>query len=272
MKTPEGDKETIVICFSDTSVGIPLLDAHLHLTHAPEQEYPRSFRYFTNAAHPDEWSSILSIRESRVFSFLGIHPECGPGPVDDPGWEEAIEKLRKLASTRQIGIGEIGIDNRFYDLVSRSSQILLFSLQLQIARDADLPVTVHQVHALDAVLQAVKATSLSSPWILHGFAGSLPSARQILDLGGYISLNPSLLLKKQNPRELLGFIPSDRLLLESDYPHTRTTDDLASLGYAKMLESWYGICSELLHIDRGRLVEVILENGSVCTNRETARA
>lgn len=251
--------------------GLPLLDAHLHLTHAPEQEYPGSFRYFTNAAHPDEWTSILAIDHKQVFRFLGIHPECGPGPVDDPGWEEAIEQLLLHAQAHTIGIGEIGIDNRFYAQFSRSSQINLLRLQLQIARDLSLPVSIHQVHALDAILQSIKASRLSTPWILHGFAGSIPSARQLLDLGGFISLNPSLLSKPQDLRELLGFLPADRLLLESDYPHTRATDALASLAYGKMLEHWYTRCSELLHIDRGRLIEVILENGSVCTHREAAR-
>lgn len=59
--------------------------------------------------------------------------------------------------------------------------------------------------------------------IIHCYAYGIEEARAFLDLGWYISFSGSITYAKKNKlqayEDLVRFIPSDRLLLETDAPY-----------------------------------------------------
>jgi len=256
-----------VITFSSEYEYPSLLDAHVHLTHSPKTIFPKEFFYFTNAATPDEWSTILSIDSSYILPFLGIHPECGSGPIDDIGWENNLQELRKTALNRSIGIGECGIDQRYYTFFSKLEQLELLISQIKIAQDTMSPLCLHQSHAMESVIAMVKEQQITIPWIMHGFFGSIQTAKHILDLHGYISISPNLLRSKQKVQDLLSYIPPDHILLETDYPYTYIPTMWQGYSYGQLLFSWYQTIADTQSIDIERLIDIVHTNGKIFTNK-----
>ena len=74
-----------------------------------------------------------------VYAAVGIHPEeCGGAA------EEDFETIRQLARhPKVVAIGEIGLDYHWEDNPGREEQQAVFRRQLQLARELNLPVIVH---------------------------------------------------------------------------------------------------------------------------------
>ncbi len=255
-----------MVSFSQYQELPPLLDSHIHLTHATNGTYPEHFRYFTNSASPDGWSSILAVDHKSVFSFLGIHPECGSGPIDDIGWEKHLRNLEGLVKKGTMGIGECGIDNRYYQSFTKFEQYQLLLSQMKIAEKYMRPITLHNVHAAEMIISLLKKERLSTKFMLHGFYGSRQTAKRLLDLGGFLSISPNLLRSEEKFKQLVSYIPTDRILIETDYPYTYIPSEWEDYSYAEVLYTWYDTIAQVRAIDIHTLLDIVLSNGTIFTN------
>lgn len=191
-------------------------DAHLHLTDArdtdsyPWTEVPEMV--FSCTARPSEWEDVVDF-PAPVKHFYGVHPWY----ADE--WNEEVEdRLRSiLASDSNAGIGEIGMDDTRGDT---SLQRTVFERQLTIASELGRTVTVHMVGCERNVLESIRRCSNGIPVILHAFK-SESYVKPFAELNCYFSVGPRLMTKStDNLRRVLSSIPLDRLLLETDAPHT----------------------------------------------------
>ena len=84
-------------------------------------------------------------------------------------------------------------------------------------------MTVHSIRAAKAVLDHVKAYMPPSQGkvVLHWFTGSKAEAKRAIELGCYFSINASM-LENERHAAMVGAIPLDRLLTETDGPFTKT--------------------------------------------------
>lgn len=90
--------------------------------------------------------------------------------------------------------------------------------QIEIAKNNDLPVIVHDREAHGDTLDILKATKPKG--VLHCFSGSKEMAREIIRLGMYIGLNGVATFKNaRKSLEVVKEIPLDRLVLETDCPY-----------------------------------------------------
>ncbi len=171
-------------------------------------------------AGTDEQSSARSVelskKYSRVGASVGIHPH-GAARVSK-GW---LEKLEQLASEDVVlAVGETGLD--FYrNLSPREAQEQIFREHLHLACRVDKPVIVHSRDAHSQTLQILKEEPLPSrAGVMHCFSGNRSQAEAFLELGFYISLAGPLTYPRSHAlRELLNYIPQDRLLMETDSPY-----------------------------------------------------
>jgi TatD DNase family protein len=116
-----------------------------------------------------------------------------------------------------VAVGEIGLDYFVADL-DRDRQRGFFSAQLAIARDADLPVLLHVRKAHDQVLAALKLGDVRGG-IAHAFNGSLPQARQYIDLGFKLGFGGMLTYERSRKlRALAHALPLSAIVLETDAP------------------------------------------------------
>jgi TatD DNase family protein len=152
-----------------------------------------------------------------IYAAVGTHPHDAR-LFDDQAEQRIANLIKQSASV--IAWGEIGLDFH-YDNSPREVQMNVFGRQLELARDARLPVIIHTREAEDETIEILKSRWAGSnlPGIMHCFSGSLALAQQALELGFLISFSGIVTFKKaEDLRAIAGQVPLDRLLIETDCP------------------------------------------------------
>ena len=77
------------------------------------------------------------------------------------------------------------------------------------------------------VIEILEKYNISTP-IFHWYTGPLGLIPQIIELGGYFSVNEAMTLS-ENGRRIISKIPLNRLLTESDAPYNRKSNIISAL-------------------------------------------
>ena len=149
-----------------------------------------------------------------VYASVGVHPHDSKSMTDD-----SVALLEKLAAhPKAMAVGEIGLDYH-YDFSPRDVQRKRFREQLELARKLSKPVIVHEREALTDTLDIIGEYSDLSG-VVHCFSGSLETAKTIIGMGWYLSFTGVVTYKNaRRAPEVLGWMPSDRIMLETDCPY-----------------------------------------------------
>ena len=165
----------------------------------------------------------LAEKYDSMYATLGIHPHEASLATD-----AVFEKMRQWAKhPKVIAWGEIGLDY-FYDHSPRDVQKRVFSKQMELAKEAKLPIVIHcrpsnnSEDAWDDCLGMIRdqwsPTGLGG--ILHCFTGNWDQAKQGLDMGFLISFAGNVTFPKaQTIREAAKHVPMERMLIETDSPY-----------------------------------------------------
>ena len=149
-----------------------------------------------------------------IYASVGSHPDSA-GEV----CEELMQTYLEMSKHSKVkAIGEIGLDY-YYEGFNREIQIKAFEMQMELARQAQLPVIVHERDAhgdgMDIVRKFPDVTG-----VFHCYSGAAEMARQLVDLGWYIGFTGVLTFKNARKAvETAASIPLERILLETDCPY-----------------------------------------------------
>jgi TatD DNase family protein len=72
------------------------------------------------------------------------------------------------------------------------------------------------VRAFNELLQLHKQLRPAQPWIVHGYVGKVPLARQLVSHGLYVSFGKALLDQHSQAGRALQAIPLEKVFLETD--------------------------------------------------------
>ena len=165
------------------------------------------------------WDRInkLCSGNKKLHACYGLHPYW----TDRHRLEDLDALQLYIETNRPVAIGECGLDFRKHllsDSDSKTHQLAFFEAQLGLARDHQLPVVIHSVKATEAVIQSIqKVKGLRG--MIHSYSGSLEQARQLIDLGFYISLGGAVTYENASKlRKVAQNIPLSSMLLETDAP------------------------------------------------------
>lgn len=165
--------------------------------------------------NPDRWRETAKLCADRpeMVRTVGIHPN------DAEIWDGSVraDLIQEIKSGNPVAVGEIGLDFfRSRDTAEQQQQA--FEEQLEIAREHDLPVVIHQRAAELEVLRTLSGTP-GVRGVMHCFTGDLAYAERTLELGFYLGIGGVVTYPKSDDvREAVAAAPSDRLLLETDAP------------------------------------------------------
>ena len=157
-----------------------------------------------------------------LFAGVGIHPE----EIDDFLNDGTDYRIAELAQKgKVVAIGEIGLDYHWEkDTERRELQQKIFIKQLDIARQLNLPICVHDREAHGDTLKILKAETKGLRGVLHCFSGSLEMAREIWKMGWLIGVDGPLTFKNSAKLpEIVKAAPLDMLLIETDAPYLAPT-------------------------------------------------
>jgi TatD DNase family protein len=150
---------------------------------------------------------------SSCLAAYGIHPM-----YVEHAREADLDALREtIQREHPVAIGEIGLDH-FVEPGDELRQELYFSAQLQIARDANLPVLLHVRRAIDPVLKLLRHCRVPGG-IAHAFNGSRQQADEFIKLGFKLGFGGAMTFPRASRiRELAATLPLDAIVLETDAP------------------------------------------------------
>jgi TatD DNase family protein len=165
-----------------------------------------------------EWDEVIAVaeREPDVWASVGIHPH----EVDEHPDVDAAKLIEAARHPKVIGIGETGLDY-YYDHSDREQQKKSFRAHIAAARATGLPLIVHTRDAEEdtAAILAEEMGKGAYPALIHCFTASAGFARQMLDLGLYISIAGIVTFKNaRDLQETVTTLPGDRMLIETDAP------------------------------------------------------
>lgn len=172
-------------------------------------------RIVVPAIHAAGWGKLLELcnQETALYPALGLHPVY----IDSHRDTDLTALEEKLAVEDPLAVGEIGLDYFLTELDPQRQQEI-FEAQLQIAREARLPVILHVRKAHDQVLAALRRIRVPGG-IAHAFNGSLQQAQQYMDLGFKLGFGGTLTYERSRKiRQLAHDLPLEAIVLETDAP------------------------------------------------------
>ena len=158
-------------------------------------------------------SIALSKEYDFMYCAVGFHPE-----EISKATENYIDEIKKLASHKKcVAIGEIGLDY-YWVKDNKEEQKRIFTEQIILANELNLPVIIHSRDAHNDTLDILK--KYKPKGVLHCFSGSVEIMKEVLKLGMYIGLGGAVTFKNARvPLEVAKELPLERLLLETDCPY-----------------------------------------------------
>lgn len=176
----------------------------------------KGVRYVLNAAcNLEGMGQILDMTEKYPFVYCsaGVHPheaENTPNSME--------EQLNEFAKQKKVvALGEMGLDY-YYDFAPREQQIEVFSRQLALAVELDLPVIIHDREAHADTMELLRRYRPKG--IVHCYSGSAEMAKEIVALGLSIGFTGVVTFKNaRRALEAAEVIPLDRMLVETDCPY-----------------------------------------------------
>jgi len=158
----------------------------------------------------------LAETDDRLYAAVGTHPHEAKDFTDDD-----YEYFKELAlhNDKVRAIGEIGLDY-YYDFSDRPTQKKVFIRQLELAREVDLPIIIHDRDAHGDIMNILRNEGKDNWGIFHCYSGSWEMAKEAIKMGFYISFaGPVVFPKSTNLKQVAKQVPLDRILIETDSPY-----------------------------------------------------
>ncbi len=203
--------------------------------------------YWTYGIHPefaDRYARGESITPLLAREALSLSKDAGPRLPEKASF---IASRGIKNSPLLVAIGEIGLDYH-YDGYDRTAQIRLFEQMLQLAKDLDLPVSLHIREAF-ADAFAVLDNFSDMRGVVHSFTGSKKCLKQALQRGFYIGVN-GLATYTTTPLP-----PIESMLLETDAPFLTPVPFRGTMNQPKYIRT----IAEYLAGEMGVAEETIVE-------------
>lgn len=163
-----------------------------------------------------EKSLALSQTYEGIYSIIGWHPtEAGSYT------KEIEEKLiQQLTLPKVVALGEIGLDYHWME-DPKDVQDKVFRRQIAIAKEMNLPISIHTREALEDTYKVLKEEDIRSiGGIMHSFSGDDEWAKRFLDLGMHVSFSGVVTFKNAPEVQAAAkVVPLDKLLVETDAPY-----------------------------------------------------
>ncbi len=204
------------------------IDSHCHLD-SPEFDADRDAVVEQSRAagvvaivnlpgHVDHFAQAKATGERYgCLTGYGIHPMWVAGPCATSKRED-VATLRVWAEREKPElIGEIGLDF-FIPNFNQPEQEWFFSEQLKIARDFDLPVSLHVRRSQDQILKHLRRIKVRGGFA-HAFNGSAQQAAEFVKLGFCLGFGGTATFPQAlRVRALLRDVPMSHIVVETDAP------------------------------------------------------
>lgn len=167
------------------------------------------------AVAQQHWPRLKALCDANddLYPCYGLHPGYYAEHTD----AHLQELARWLGKEPAVAVGECGLDYAIAG-ADKAHQQHLFSAQLTLAREFNLPIVIHAVKAVEDVIRMIRASG-HYRGMIHSFNGSAQQASRLIDLGYMLSFGGAVTYTRaKRLQALVASLPLDALLLETDSP------------------------------------------------------
>ena len=204
-----------------------MIDSHCHLDREPlinnfEEVMQRAKnvgieKILTICTTNKNFSEVENLvkKDQIIYGTFGIHPhEANTNSISKDKIIKNVSKNNKI-----IGVGETGLDF-YYNNSDKVSQINSFEEHILASIELNKPIIIHSRNAEDETFELLnKYKNQNIKILMHCYTGSLELAKKMLDLNSYFSASGIITFKKSaDLNNTFNFIPSDKILIETDSP------------------------------------------------------
>ena len=195
----------------------------------------------------------------RVLAAVALHPNDAPVTEDLEGDLKKIAELSEHPRVR--AIGETGLDFFRTAPEGQEKQIYSFKRHIQIAKDVNKAVMIHDRDAHRAVLDTLLEVGAPEKVVFHCYSGDAAMAEECFAAGYYLSFAGTVTFKNApHLREALALAPLDRILVETDSPFLTPTPNRGLLNTPAQIPHTLRLMAEVRNMELNELCEAIVEN------------
>ncbi len=196
------------------------------------------------------------------FSKFGLYASIGIHPHEAKRYDKIPKEFHRLIkSERVIAVGEIGLDYH-YDYSPRDVQIKMFELQLEFARENNMPVILHIRDAIDDAMKILRDYK-DLKLLFHCYSGGLEYLDEIVEDGNICAFGGAITWTGKifdELREAVRRIPIDNLVCETDSPYMSPVPYRGKINEPSYVKYVYEAVSREKDISMEELEKKIEEN------------
>lgn len=206
----------------------PIIDAHTHLdacgADSPEEVAAAMVRAATvgvaavvtvgDDLAASRWAVSAASWHPDLYAAVAIHPTQA-NELDAAAQKELTELA---ADPRVVAIGETGLDF-YWDAAPHEVQRDAFKWHIQLAKDLDKPLMIHDREAHGAIFEVLDDVGAPGCVIFHCFSGDAEMAQRCADAGYYMSFAGPVTFKNALSLAQAAVVaPLELILVETDAP------------------------------------------------------
>jgi TatD DNase family protein len=177
--------------------------------------------YMPNIDHTsiDAMLELAEQEKGYCRPMMGLHP-CSVGKNFEKELYLVEDWLKKADFS---AVGEIGTD-LYWDKTYWQQQVEALKIQLELARQHQLPFVIHCRDSIDETIVLVEEVHTErSTGVFHCFTGNLEQAKKITALGYKLGIGGVATFKNGGLEDVLRETALEHLLLETDSPYLAPT-------------------------------------------------
>lgn len=204
-----------------------MIDSHCHLTH---EQYASDVlevlerakaagveQLLTVATSVEDAEQCLALAEEyeQIYCTIGLHPH------DATTWKpENAEWIRQAAQSHRkvVAIGEIGLDYHYMHS-PKDVQQAVFTQQLEIAKELQLPCILHNRESIDDLKNILHEVE-PQQYVVHCCSEKWADVAELVDAGHFLSFTGiATYAKSDDIRQTIQHCPMDQIMIETDAPY-----------------------------------------------------
>lgn len=193
----------------------------------------------------------LADKYDMIYASIGFHPH------DAKDYDREF-LLKHSRHHKVIAIGECGLDY-YRDLSPRALQKEVFTDQIELAMQLELPLIVHDRDAHDDCFEILK--KYDPPRVVfHCFSGNELLAERVLSMNWKISFTGTITYKQEVLENVVRMIPEDMFFIETDSPYLAPHPNRSKRNSPLNLRYIVEKISEIRQISPNRVAELSFDN------------
>lgn len=177
--------------------------------------------------------SHFKIGQSHLIGYKHIRLALGLHPLLAAENRKELTLFKRLVDQTSY-IGEIGLDFSREGIVTKNEQISVLREVLATIKGKKKIVSVHSRNAEKELLDMLCEFEIKNV-IFHWYSGPVDLIPSIIERGFYFSINESM-CRSKNGQSIIGKIPREKILTETDAPYNNRTNIRMVLNQLKMSE------------------------------------